>query len=182
MSANDLNINGLTIAEAPAIDIITHELTGGAPTNLTTVEQDLIHDRIIAALCGDTSRVVVIFMPGKMKTEADDRRFNVGVTAAGGKILTATNNLLIAVKGDKTLVVHFIASCSFATPQPEIVAPPEEDESVIGYQGGENSGEDSGDETTLGGDETTLEPPTPSNEAESSFESYTGHGFTQEMW
>ena len=181
MSANDLNINGLTIAEAPAIDIITHELTGGAPTNLTTVEQDLIHDRIIAALCGDTSRVVVIFMPGKMKTEADDRRFNVGVTAAGGKILTATNNLLIAVKGDKTLVVHFIASCSFDT-QPEIVAPPEEDESVIGYQGGENSGEDSGDETTLGGDETTLEPPTPSNEAESSFESYTGHGFTQEMW
>ena len=174
MSANDLNINGLTIAEAPAIDIITH------PTNLTTVEQDLIHDRIIAALCGDTSRVVVIFMPGKMKTEADDRRFNVGVTAAGGKILTATNNLLIAVKGDKTLVVHFIASCSFDT-QPEIN---DVDETVIGFRGGETSRtiiahptEDSGDETTLG-----EEPPTPSAEVESSFESYTGHGFTQEMW
>ena len=181
MSANNINLSGLTIAEPPAgVDIITHELTG-APTILTVTEQDLIHERILAALREDTSNVVVIFMPNKMKTFEDDRRFNVGVTATGGKILVATNTMLTILKGDKTLVVHFIASCSFDT-QPEIVAPPEEDESVIGYQGGENSGEDSGDETTLGGDETTLEPPTPSNEAESSFESYTGHGFTQEMW
>ena len=118
MSVNNINLSGLTIAEPPVVsgvDIITHELTG-APTNLTTAEQDLIHDRVLAALLEDKSRVIVIFMPNKMKTLEDDRRFNVGVTAAGGKILTATNNLLIAVKGDKTLVVHFIASCSFTLP------------------------------------------------------------------
>ena len=105
----DLNINGLTIAEVPAdsgVDIITHDVTGN-PTNLTTAEQDLIHDRVLAALLEDKSRVIVIFMPNKMKTLEDDRRFNVGVTAAGGKIVPgATNNLLIAVKGDKTLVVQ----------------------------------------------------------------------------
>ena len=156
------------------------------PTNATAAEQDLIKTTILAALEDTTSRVIVIFMPNKMKTEAFDRCINLGVTAAGGKILAAPNNLLTILKGEKTLVVHFIASCSFAH-QPEIVVPPE-DESVIGYQGGENSGEDSGDETTLGGDgggeETTLEPPTPSgaDEVESSFESYSGQGFTQEMW
>ena len=186
MSVNNITLSGLTIAEPPAVsgvDIITHELT--APTNPTIAEQDLIKDSILAALEDLTNRVIVIFMPNKMKTEALDRCVNVGVTAAGGKILAAPNNLLTILKGEKTLVVHFIASCSFAH-QPEIVVPPE-DESVIGYQGGENSGEDSGDETTLGGDggeETTLEPPTPSgaDEVESSFESYSGQGFTQEMW
>ena len=192
MSAiNDLNINGLTIADAPVIsgvDVITHELTGN-PTNLNTAEQDLIHDRILAALEDTTSRVIVIFMPNKMKTEAFDRCINLGVTAAGGKILAAPNNLLAVLKGEKTLVVHFIASCSFSR-EPEIN---DVDETVIGFHGGEagtnvivpHPTEDSGDETTLGGDgeETTLEPPTPSAaDAESSFESYTGHGFTQEMW
>ena len=159
MSANDLNINSLTIAEAPpadsGVDIITHELTG-APTNLTTTEEVLIHDHIVAALGDDTmnNNSIVIFMPNKMKTMEVDRRVNVGVTAAGGKIVAPTNNMLTILKGEKTLVVHFIASCSFAH-QPEIVHA--EDETVIGFRGGEpgtisnvHPNEDSGDETTLG--------------------------------
>ena len=128
---------------------------------------------------------VVIFMPNKMKTMEVDRRVNVGVTAAGGKIVAPTNNMLTILKGEKTLVVHFIASCSFAH-QPEIVHA--EDETVIGFRGGETTPirvphptEAEGSEDS--GEETTLEPPTPSaDEVESSFESYTGHGFTQEMW
>ena len=194
MSVNNINLSGLTIAEeAPVIsglDIISHELTG-APTKLTTDEEILIHDRIVAALGADATMnsSVVIFMPNKMKTMEVDRRVNVGVTAAGGKIVAPTNNVLTILKGEKTLVVHFIAGCSFDH-QPKIN---DVDETVIGFHGGEagtnvivpHPTEDSGDETTLGGDgeETTLEPPTPSAaDAESSFESYTGHGFTQEMW
>ena len=189
---NNINLSGLTIAEPPAVsgvDIIMHEFVT-VPTNATAAEQDLIKTTILAALEDTTSRVIVIFMPNKMKTEAFDRCINLGVTAAGGKILAAPNNLLTILKGEKTLVVHFIASCSFAH-QPEIN---DVDETAIGFHGGEagtkiipHPTEDSGDETTLGGDgeETTLEPPTPSaaDAGESSFESYGGDGFTQEtMW
>ena len=112
-----------------------------------------------------------------MKTEAFNRCINVGVTAAGGKILAAPNNLLTILKGEKTLViVHFIASCNFDH-HPEIVgAGDTEQEEGVDTE----AEDDSGDETTLG-EQTSLEPATPSADAESSFESYTGHGFTQEI-
>ena len=73
MSANNLNISGLTIAKPPAVsgvDIFTHEVT--ATTNLTVTEQDLIHDRILAALHEAKSRVVVIFMPKEEEEKQED--------------------------------------------------------------------------------------------------------------
>ena len=58
----------------------------------------------------------------------------------------------------------------------------------VGTDAGDETtlGEDAGDETTLG-DDTTFEPTTPRAEVlpsnvESSFESYNGVGFTQEIF
>ena len=96
-----------------------------------------------------------------------DRSVNVGVTAAGGKIVPgATNNMLTILKGEKTLVVHFIGFRGGETSPIRVPHPTEAEGS-----------DDCGDETTLGGDGEE-----PSAEVESSFESYTGNGFTQEMW
>jgi hypothetical protein len=147
MSVNQINnfMNGLTIAfdhDADANACIEN----GVPV---VVFSRVIHSPPAAGLCLDdmsliTRQVVsklgengtmVVLMNNHMKTREFDRYINVEVTAAGGEIIAASNSMLVIVKEEKTLMVHFLAACSYDH-EPEIVRVPA---TPIGVRGDQHS-------------------------------------------
>ena len=82
-----------------------------APTGLCPDDMSLITRQVVSKL-GEHGTIVVL-MNNHMKTRGFDRYLNVEVTAAGGVIIAASNSMLVIIKDEQTLMVHFLAACSY---------------------------------------------------------------------